>query len=158
MSALACWLVRHGTMGCLSHWLSVWYFCLQVLLYWSSSVGCGGNSACVPLLDSVCCAVKGMICHALWTPFPVHLKVKFHKLQWLCYAVSGKCPYTELCFLCSQRISVKLNCWPGFSHAVFAVCRGLKVWVRCAGKTMITAEISVFVNQVNSLCPVVGQS
>lgn len=48
----------------------------------------------------------------LWAQCAVQPKVKFHKLQ-LCYAVSGKCPYTELCFLCSHKESVKLSCCPG---------------------------------------------
>lgn len=157
----ACWLVRH-TVGCLSHSASVWYLRLQVLWSRSSSVGCGGNGAGVLLLDSVRCAVKGKICHTLWTRFAMQPKVKFHKLRRLCYPIRGKCPDTELCFLCSQRKSVKLSCWPGFlmQGALYAgTGRGLKLWwVCCPSKTMITAEISVFVNQVNSSCPVLGQS
>lgn len=119
----SCWLVSHDTMGCLFHCTSVWYFCLQVLWCRSRSVGCGGNSAGVLCLDSVCYAVKGKICHTLWTQFAVQSEVKFNKLRRrLCHAVSGKCPYTELCFLCSQRKSVKLSCWPGFLLQCFAIC------------------------------------
>lgn len=114
----ACWLVRHDTTGCLCYCISVWYFCLQVLWCWRCNVGRRGNSIGVFFLDSICYAVKGKICHTLWAQFAVQPKVKFHQLQRLCYAVSGKCPYTELCFLCSQRRSVKLSSWPGFLRQV----------------------------------------
>lgn len=110
----ACWLVRRDIMGCLCFCISIWYFRLQVLWSRSCSVGRGGNSAGVLRLESVCYAVKGKICHTLWAQFAVQPKVKFHQLQRLCNAVSGKCPSTELCFLCSQRRRVKLSCWPGF--------------------------------------------
>lgn len=111
----AWWLVRHDTVRSPSHCcLSVWYFYLQLLLCRSSHVGCGGNSAGVLCLESLCYAVEGKICHTLWTQFAAQPKVKFHKLLWLSYAVSGKNPHTEL-EKCKAEQLARL------SHAAFAV-------------------------------------
>lgn len=160
----ACCLVGHDTVGCPSHCcLSVWYFYPQLLFGRSCYVGRGSNCTGVLCLDSLCSAVKGKICHTLWTQFAVPPNVKFHKLRRLRYAVSGKRPHTVLGFLCSQR--EKALSW-AVRLGFFMQCslyadtgKGLKLWwVCCPGKTMITAEISASVNEVNSSCPMLGRS
>lgn len=121
----ACCLVWHDTVGRPSHcYLSVWYFYPQLLFGRSCYVGRGSNGPGVLCLDSLCSAVKGKICHTLWTQFAVLPKVKFYELRRLCYAVSGKRQHTGLGFLCSQR--KKVLSWAvslGFFHAVLTVCR-----------------------------------
>lgn len=148
------WCCGHPSRCC----SSVWYFHLQLLLCRSRYVGRGGDGARLLWTDCLCNAVKGKICHALWTQFAVQPHMKFHSAMQSSVnvhtlrapfpsAVKGKAlswavSWLFSCAVCCTQIQTKvLNPW----------------WVCCLGRTMITAEISAFVNQVNSLCPVMGQ-
>ncbi len=106
-------------------------------------------------------ALQSKVRSVTQSEFSLQCSQKWHFINCGDFAMQSvaNIPHTELCFLCSQWKSVKLSCFlmQCLLHAVTSRVLNLR-WVCCPGKTMISAEISVFVNQVNSLRPVVGQS
>lgn len=92
----ALWLVGHDTMRGFSHVTSVWYFFLQVLQCRCSSVGRGGHSASVLLLDCVCYADKGKICH--WAQ---QCSLRWHFITYLTMPVSSSVGQVFSCTVCT---------------------------------------------------------